>query len=158
VAIVANLPVVAAYLLTSGACRDKTIASGFGARRYSGLFNSISGTLVVAAGKESRMRNFVKCIALGAVLAVASGCATTIPQGGMRTGVSLPVAVTANEDDASKKGTSSCSSVLALFAFGDCSVDKAAKDGGITEIHHVDWGAKNFLGIYGSYTLTVYGN
>jgi hypothetical protein len=70
----------------------------------------------------------------------------------------LPVAVTANGDEALKKGTSSCNSVLALFAFGDCSVDEAAKDGGITEIHHVDWDARNFLGIYGTYELTVYGN
>lgn len=104
------------------------------------------------------MKNSMTCVALGAVLAVASGCATTVPQGGIYTGLKLPVAVTASDEQASKKGTSSCTSVLMMFAVGDCSVETAAKDGGITEIHHVDWDAKNFLGLYGSYKLTVYGN
>ena len=72
--------------------------------------------------------------------------------------VALDAAVTASDEQASKKGTSSCTSVLMMFAVGDCSVETAAKDGGITEIHHVDWDAKNFLGLYGSYKLTVYGN
>ena len=36
-------------------------------------------------------------------------------------------------------------------------IQEAADEGGITKITHVDWSAKNVLGVYGEYTVTVYG-
>ena len=104
------------------------------------------------------MGNSIRIMALGAALAVVSGCASALPQGVIYTGLKLPVAVTGADTAPMKTGKSSCTSVLILFATGDCSIEKAAKNGGITKVHHVDWDAKNFLGIYGSYTLTVYGD
>ena len=104
------------------------------------------------------MKRTIQCALLAAVMTVASGCASSIPQGVIYTGVEFPVAVTASEGEPSKSGTSSCTSVLLMFATGDCSIDRAARNGGITQIHYVDWKASNFLGIYGTYTLTVYGD
>ncbi len=48
-------------------------------------------------------------------------------------------------------------SVFGLVATGDASIEAAAKQGGITVIHHVDWEVKNILGIIGTYRCNVYG-
>lgn len=56
-----------------------------------------------------------------------------------------------------KTGNAKCISVLGLVAVGDCSIEAAMKNGGITKIHHVDYNAKNILGIYAEYTVDVYG-
>jgi len=54
--------------------------------------------------------------------------------------------LTANDGQATKVGTATCTSIL-WFAWGDASLDAAMKNGGITKIHHVDWNAFNILGI-----------
>jgi hypothetical protein len=48
-------------------------------------------------------------------------------------------------------------SYLGMIAVGDCSIETATKNGGITKINHVDWKVKNTLGFIGEYTTTVYG-
>ena len=50
-----------------------------------------------------------------------------------------------------------CTSILSMVATGDASIEAAMKNGGITKVHHVDWQAKNILGIYGEFKTTVYG-
>jgi hypothetical protein len=95
-------------------------------------------------------------VALLAVTMLA-GCATPFPQGLLYTDLKLPVGVTGNGGKAPKIGTAECTSVLALVATGDCSVEAARKQGGITKIHHVDWDANNVLGIVGNYKVVVYG-
>jgi hypothetical protein len=75
----------------------------------------------------------------------------------MDTGVKLPVIAMANGGQATKVGTSTCTSVLTLFAWGDASIDAAMKNRGITKVHHVDWDVSNVLGIIGTYKVTVYG-
>jgi hypothetical protein len=100
-----------------------------------------------------------KLMPLAAVLIVMSflvGCATTYPIGTLFTEVKLPTEAT-GANAGSKVGTSQCISILALIAMGDASIEAAMKNGGITKIHHVDWSAKNILGIYGEYKTTVYG-
>lgn len=67
-----------------------------------------------------------------------------------------PVAVTSNTG-ATKVGTATANSVLGIVATGDASVEAAAKSAGIKKIHHVDQHATNILGIYATYTITVYG-
>lgn len=56
-----------------------------------------------------------------------------------------------------KSGNAKCITVLGLVAVGDCSIETAMKNGGITKVHHVDYEAKNILGIYAEYTVNVYG-
>ena len=94
-----------------------------------------------------------------ALLAVGmlAGCASPFPTGVLYTELKLPVNVTGNGGKVPKVGTAECKSVLGLVATGDCSVEAAMKQGGITKIHHVDWDAKNVLGIIGEYKVVVYG-
>ena len=46
---------------------------------------------------------------------------------------------------------------IVVFATGDASISAAAKNGGITRIHHVDHETMSILGIYAKYTTVVYG-
>jgi hypothetical protein len=72
--------------------------------------------------------------------------------------LTLPQAATSNTASSKQKvGVSMCTSILGLVATGDASIEAAMKNGGITKIQHVDWNAKNILGLYGEYKTTVYG-
>ena len=62
-----------------------------------------------------------------------------------------------NVEESSKKGIAYCESFLGLITTGDASIQAAADNGGITKISHVDWDVRNILGLYGKYTVTVYG-
>lgn len=95
---------------------------------------------------------------LSLIIVAASGCATSFPVGGLYTDVSLPVEATGAAGRASKVGTAECKSILTLVATGDCSIEAAKKQGGVTTVDHVDWHAENILGIIGNYKVTVYGN
>jgi hypothetical protein len=91
------------------------------------------------------------------VVSMLMGCATMVPIGGLYTGVKLPMIATSNSSASSKTGEAECISVLSLIAIGDCSIDAAKKNGGITKVNNVDWNAMNVLGIYGSYKVIVSG-
>jgi len=95
-------------------------------------------------------------MAIVAVMSFLAGCATPFPIGLAYTEVQLPCQATSGSQSL-KTGTSECVSILGLVATGDASIEAAMKDGGIQVIHHIDWNAKNILGIYGVYTTTVYG-
>jgi len=64
---------------------------------------------------------------------------------------------TSNSGVSSKTGEAQCISVLGLVAVGDCSIEAARKNGGITKVNTVDWDARNILGIYGTYKVIVSG-
>ena len=85
------------------------------------------------------------------------GCASSLPVGALYTGVKLPVAASENVGNSPKVGTAKCESYLGMIATGDASIAAAQANGGINKVHHVDYEAKNILGIYGKYTVTVYG-
>lgn len=96
-------------------------------------------------------------IIVGLALFVA-GCASSMPMGVLYTELQLPVAATGNSGGGDMKvGMSECTSILGMVAIGDASIKQAMDNGRITKIHHVDWQAKNILGIYGMYNCTVYG-
>ena len=95
-------------------------------------------------------------ISLLAGVALLQGCAMSVPMGNLMTEIQLPVAVTSNST-AMKVGVAECKSYLGMVATGDCSLETAKKQGGITEVSHVDWKAKNILGIIGEYELVVHG-
>jgi hypothetical protein len=90
------------------------------------------------------------------VASLFTGCASYMPHGSLYTGLKLPMNATSN-GTATKKGTSQATSILGLVATGDASIEAAKKNGGITKITHVDWHAENYLGFYGKYVTTVYG-
>jgi hypothetical protein len=41
---------------------------------------------------------------------------------------------------------------------GDASIEAAAKNAGITRIHHVDYQTQSVLGVMADFTVIVYGN
>jgi hypothetical protein len=102
------------------------------------------------------MKRFWLVFAVGAV-GMLMGCATMMPMGGLYTRVKLPMTATSNSGASSKTGEAQCISVLSLIAVGDCSIDAAKKNGGITKVNNVDWDTMNILGIYGSYKVIVSG-
>jgi len=70
--------------------------------------------------------------------------------------VKAPLTAT-DGDDASKVGRAECTSILGLVAQGDASIKKAAENGKITKIHHVDYECWSVLGFYAKFTTVVYG-
>ena len=47
---------------------------------------------------------------------------------------------------------------VGVVALGDASIQAAAREAGITRIHHVDYQAKSYVGVYTIYTIIVYGD
>lgn len=89
-----------------------------------------------------------------------SGCAMApAPVSGWAyTNVRGPIAATSKEDWSDKKvGSATAKSILGLIATGDASIQAAAKNGGITKIHHVDHETRSVLGVIAEFTTIVYG-
>ena len=104
------------------------------------------------------MKKLISLASLTVLAAFFTGCATPYPVGSAFTDVELPVIATSNAfSSKTKKGTSTCESYLGLFSVGKASIKEAAENGDIEKISYIDWHAKNILGLYGVYTLTVYG-
>ena len=102
-------------------------------------------------------RKILVALAVVSVVFFLVGCSTTpTPKGIIYTGCKGPLYGTSNESG-SKIGTSKAQSLLGLIACGDASVNAAAKEAGITKIHHVDYNEFSLLGIYVSYETQVYG-
>ena len=78
---------------------------------------------------------------------ILMGCASRPTQGAIYSNVKVPLTATSAGDSAKKGISSNCTSVLGLFAFGDCSVDNAKKNGNISRVTTVDYRNKNYLGI-----------
>ena len=57
-----------------------------------------------------------------------------------------------------KTGKACATSILAMVATGDASLEAAKANGGITEVAAVDHSAKNILGIWGEYCTIVKGS
>lgn len=58
---------------------------------------------------------------------------------------------------APKIGRATCSSVLGIVNWGDCSVEKAMENGKISNVTYADW-EKKWIVVYGTKTLRVHGN
>jgi len=67
-----------------------------------------------------------------------------------------PAQVVSTDTIATKKGEA-CSEGIIGIVTGDSSISTAAKNGKITKITHVDYRAKNVLGVYAYYCTIVYG-
>lgn len=100
----------------------------------------------------------IKIFTLAVLLAFLTGCASTLPVGMIMTNIKLPVATTEAGGQPVKVGEASCSSILSMVAKGDCSIETAKKNGGITHVHHIDWHVDNLLGIWATYKVVVYGD
>ncbi|MBQ4078316.1 TRL-like family protein [bacterium] len=56
-----------------------------------------------------------------------------------------------------KKGSASANSILFCVEIGDASIDKAAKNAGITKITHIDVHQKSIFIFWSKTTVNVYG-
>jgi hypothetical protein len=43
------------------------------------------------------------------------------------------------------------------IAWDDCSIEKAARSGGLTKVHYADYEALAVLGVFGKFTVRAYG-
>lgn len=92
------------------------------------------------------MKKFFKLVCASCLLLGMASCSSTTPI----TATSNPVG--------NKCGVAKTSRVLTIFGgSADCGINKAAKNGGITRISHVDAFEKSYLGIYSVYGVRVYG-
>ena len=98
---------------------------------------------------------------LTSVLLYASflaGC-TTLGQAPVTSLVTLnekgPVAA-GSATGSGKVGRSEAWGIL-VYATGDASISAAMKNGGVTQIHHVDHETTSILGVYAKYITIVYG-
>jgi len=57
-----------------------------------------------------------------------------------------------------KIGKATSHNVLFLVSWGDSGLDAAMKDGGISDVAHVDYEVQNIFFIYQNYTTVVRGN
>ena len=92
--------------------------------------------------------------------AALTGCATAMSPvtGTMYTNLSGALAATDNPEKPTKIGRSSVRSILGVYAVGNASIEAAAKNAGITRIHHVDYETQTIMGVIADYTIVVYGN
>lgn len=86
------------------------------------------------------------------------GCVKSPLVGGIYTDVKDGLAVSRATAGRGKVGTARPKVIWALSAMGDASIQAAAREAGITRIHHVDYQAKSYVGVYTIYTIIVYGD
>ncbi len=77
--------------------------------------------------------------------------------GGFYSEVTAPLSTEGPIQTGTKSGEASSKSILGLVATGDCSIQAAARNGGLKKIDHVDYRYKNILGILQETTVIVYG-
>lgn len=98
-----------------------------------------------------------KLFAFAFAAALFTGCVKSPIVGGIYTDIKDGMAVTGNAGS-SKVGTAEAKGYLGIVAMGDASIQAAAREAGITRIHHVDYQAKSYVGVYTIYTIVVYGD
>jgi hypothetical protein len=81
--------------------------------------------------------------------------------GVLYTDIKTPLPKLAINTDASARGhvgKASCESYVWVVSLGDCSVQAAMENGGVSKVHHTDSEFKSyFFGIYSKFTTVVYG-
>lgn len=90
-----------------------------------------------------------------AALALVS-CDSAAPIGVLYSNTACPVAAAGGA--ATRTGHSHAVSYCHLVAIGDCSIERAKANGGITTISSVDVKRENILGIVTRYVTVVKGN
>jgi len=86
-----------------------------------------------------------------------ASCSTAMGGAGMLySGVTVGQDATSNTVG-TKVGTSEAYGILGLVNIGNAGIQKAARDGGITKISHVDVKTTGVLGIFSQYKTIVYG-
>lgn len=100
---------------------------------------------------------------LGAGLLLSTSCVSYYapvmpPAGGLFTKIGAPLDTNAQQTPTGNRiGRASSSSVLGMFAFGDCSTNAAVQNGGLTKVEYLDYEYFNLLFVYQKFTVNAYG-
>lgn len=92
-------------------------------------------------------------------LALLTGClsAPFQPPSGVVSVTRAPLSTEGNWKVGARHGEASSASVLGLYAWGDCSIATAARNGGLSKVGHIDYEYLNVIGIWQKATVIVYG-
>lgn len=104
------------------------------------------------------MKRVITFLSVLACAGVLSGCAMGTVQpvtGVIFTDMTGPASATTAS--AARTGTATCKSILGAVAMGDCSIDAAKKNGGITTVASVDYKTRSIFGIIAEVTTIVRG-
>jgi len=96
--------------------------------------------------------------AVAASIAFGAGCAMTPvipPRGIMYTDQSAPLFPATETGEV--KGSASAHNILFLVGWGDCSLNTAMKNAGISKAKNVDYELNNYFIFYQRFTVTVCG-
>ena len=98
-----------------------------------------------------------KLFAFAFAAMMLAGCVKSPLVGGIYTDVKDGLAVTGNAGS-SKVGTAEAKGYVGVVALGDASIQAAAREAGITRIHHVDYQSITDAATTKIYTIIVYGD
>ena len=98
-----------------------------------------------------------KLFAFAFAAMMLAGCVKSPLVGGIYTDVKDGLAVTGNAGS-SKVGTAEAKGYVGVVALGDASIQAAAREAGITRIHHVYFFFFNDTATTEIYTIIVYGD
>ena len=98
-------------------------------------------------------------VMMAAMAIGVAGClsAPFQPPSGLVASTKAPLSTEGNWEIGSRCGESSSTSILGLYASGDCSIATAARNGGLKKVNHVDYEYTNIIGIWQKATVIVYG-
>lgn len=87
------------------------------------------------------------------------GCVSApfTPPLGLLSTTKAPLSTDGNWKVGLKSGSASSQSVLGLYAWGDCSITAAAREGGLKRVDFVDYKYDNIIGIWQRVTVIAYG-
>jgi len=104
------------------------------------------------------MNRFFAFVA-GLAAAVLAGCVSAPfqPPSGLVAVTKAPLSTDGNWTAGRKSGSATSKSVLCLYAWGDCSITAAAKNGGLKRVDYLDYSYFNVLGVWQEVTVTAYG-
>lgn len=111
----------------------------------------------------------ISCLAACALLLTACGVARTRapvvpPLGVLFSNLRAPMQVHFEDTTLGpKRGTAQITYIMEPFlgtsyAWGDASIEEAARDGQISTVHHADYEMLSVLGLYVRYTTYAYGD
>ena len=100
-------------------------------------------------------------VAIAATVLLTTGCLRAPfqpPAGTAFNDYKAPLGVELNDVKiGSKTGEAKTTSILGLVAFGDASIQTAARNGGLKKIYHADYKYFNILGVLQETTVIVNG-
>lgn len=101
----------------------------------------------------------MKTVAFMAGGLMLGGClsAPFQPPMGLISATKAPLSTEGNWEVCPKTGTASSTSILGIYATGDCSIATAAKNGNLKKVTHVDYAYENVIGIWQQATVIVHG-